>query len=145
MAVNASMKDYMIGFIGVMLFFILIMQFAVNIGNEYGLDANEMGAEYLDYEDINDSLSSIEAQSQTWRAGFEQEDPAEPDLTSGVNIQYIWGVLKLMFSFMTVPFTLLSSVVVNVTKVPAIVANIGVAVLIIGVLLSIWRALRIGE
>jgi len=145
MAVNASMKDYMIGFIGVMLFFILIMQFAVNIGNEYGLDANEMGAEYLDYEDINDSLSSIEAQSQTWRAGFEQEDPAEPDLTSGVNIQYIWGTLKLMFDFLVLPFTLLSTIIVNVTKVPEIVANVAIFGLIVGMVLAIWRALRAGE
>jgi len=145
MAVNASVKDYALGMVGVMLFFVLFMQFAINIGDEYNLTSDDMGGEYLDYDNILGNLSGVSAQGEAWREGFEQEDPAEPDLTSGVNIQYIWGTLKLMFDFLVLPFTLLSTIIVNVTKVPEIVANVAIFGLIVGMVLAIWRALRAGE
>ena len=118
----------------------LILTVAVDFGAEYGRDAQEIGDGSLDVVSFQDSASTVEGDASTYRSRFESGKVDDIDDASG-----IFSVATDMISLITTPFTLLSSIMVNIFHVPSLIINIILGLLSISLILGIWRLLRAGS
>ena len=118
----------------------LILTVAVDFGAEYGRDAQEIGDGSLDVVSFQDSASTVEGDASTYRSRFESGKVDDIDDASG-----IFSVATDMISLITTPFTLLSSIMVNIFHVPSLIINVILGLLSISLILGIWRLLRAGS
>ena len=118
----------------------LILTVAVDFGAEYGRDAQEIGDGSLDVVSFQTSASTVEGDASTYRSRFESGKVDDIDDASG-----IFSVATDMISLITTPFTLLSSIMVNIFHVPSLIINVILGLLSISLILGIWRLLRAGS
>jgi len=118
----------------------LLISVAIDFGAEYGVDAEEIGGGSLNLGDFQSSAGSVESDVSAFRSSFEEGDVDDIDDASGM-----FGTAKKFISLITTPFTLLGQVLQNILGVPALVINVLLGLLGIGLILGIWRVLRAGS
>lgn len=118
----------------------LILSVAVDMGEEYGRDTQEIGDGSLDIISFKENADTVEAKAQGYRARFESGNVDDVDDASG-----IFSVATDMIDLITTPFSLLSQILTNILHVPALIINIVLGLLAIGLLLAVWRLLRTGS
>ena len=74
------------------------------------------------------------------RSSFEDGSVDDIDDASGM-----FGTAKKFITLITTPFTLLGSVLTNILGIPALIINVILGLLGIGLILGIWRVLRAGS
>lgn len=118
----------------------LILTIAIDFGEEYGRDSQEIGDGSLDIADFQSSASDVESSAQSYRSRFESGDVDDIDDASG-----IFSIATDVINMITTPFTLLSQILVNIFHVPSLVINVFLGLLAISLIFGIWRVLRAGS
>jgi len=118
----------------------LILSIAVNFGEEYGRDSQEIGDGSLDIVSFQTTASEVEGDAQGYRTRFESGTVDDIDDASG-----IFSIATDMISILTTPFSLLSQILVNIFHIPALAINVFLGLLAISLILAIWRLLRAGS
>ena len=118
----------------------LMISVAIDFGAEYGVDANEIGGGALGLDDFRSSAGAVEGNASAFRISFEDGNVDDIDDASGM-----FGTAKKFITLITTPFTLLGSVMENILGVPALLINVLLGLLGIGLILGIWRVLRTGS
>jgi len=118
----------------------LMISVAIDFGAEYGVDANEIGGGALKLDEFQASAGAVEGNASAFRTSFESGDVDDIDDASGM-----FGTAKKFITMITTPFTLLGSVLTNILGVPALIINVILGLLGIGLILGIWRVLRTGS
>lgn len=118
----------------------LILTVAIDFGDEYGRDAQEIGDGSLNVVNFQASAEGVESSAQSYRSRFENGDVDDIDDASG-----IFSIATDIINMITTPFRLLSQILVNVFHVPSLIINVFLGLLAIGLILGIWRLLRAGS
>ena len=118
----------------------LMISVAIDFGAEYGVDANEIGGGALNLGEFQSSAGAVEGNASAFRISFEDGNVDDIDDASGM-----FGTAKKFITLITTPFTLLGSVMENILGVPALLINVLLGLLGIGLILGIWRVLRTGS
>jgi hypothetical protein len=136
----SSFKGTLFGLILFVLFATLIITFAVDLGEEYGKSASEIGGGSLNLSAFEDSANIVNSSASGFRERFDEEGVVDNvDSPSGLK-----SIIDDMTTLITTPFKLLSQVLVNILGVPTIVANVLLGLLGIGLIFGIWRLLKQG-
>jgi len=133
-------KHAIVGLVLFVAFTWLILSVAVDFGSEYGRDSREIGDGSLKIANFQDSAEDVERSAQSYRARFESGNVDDIDDASGM-----FSVATDIINMITTPFTLLSQILTNVFHIPALIINVFLGLLAIGLILSIWRLLRAGS
>jgi len=135
-----SFRNTLIALVLFVGFTVLILNIAINFGEEYGRDSMEIGDGSLDLGAFQEEASGIESDAQGYRTRFESGNVDDVDDASG-----IFSVATDMISMITTPFSLISQILVNILGIPSIIINIVLGLLAITLILGIWRVLRAGS
>lgn len=118
----------------------LILSFTINMGGQYGKEEEDVGGESLNVSEFYDSAEGVGNDAENYRSRFEQGKVDDVDDASGV-----FSVLTDMINLITKPFGLLAQLLSNLIGVPKFVINIFLGLLGIGLILGIWRVVRMGS
>ena len=118
----------------------LILTVAIDFGAEYGRDAQEIGDGSLNIVDFQNTAEGVEGSAQSYRERFESGEVDDIDDASG-----IFSIATDIINMITSPFKLLSQILVNIFHVPALIINVALGLLAIGLIFGIWRLLRAGS
>lgn len=135
-----SFKNTIIALVLFVTFTWLILSFAINMGGQYGKDSEEVGGGSLNVSEFYGGAEDIESNTQNYRSRFEEGEVNDVDDASGV-----FSILTDMINLITTPFKLLSQILSNTLGVPSLVINVFLGLLSIGLILGIWRVLRMGS
>ena len=135
-----SFKGILIAMVLFVAFSWLILSVAVDLGAEYGRDAQEIGDGSLSVVDFQATAQGVEGEASSYRSRFESGDVDNIDDASG-----IFSVATDMINLIVMPFTLLSQILVNIFHIPSLIINIFLGLLSITLILGIWRLLRAGS
>ena len=135
-----SFKSTLTGLVLFVAFSWLILTVAIDFGAEYGRDAQEIGDGSLNIASFQTTAQGIEGNASGYRERFESGDVDDIDDASG-----IFSIATDMISMITMPFSLLSQILVNVFHIPSLIINVFLGLLAIGLIFGIWRLLRAGS
>lgn len=133
-------RDTVIGVLLLTGFAFFLIYFAVGIGNEYGKDTSELTGGKLNFTGINQTVGGFTESSEGWKAILFDGQILDID-----SVATIFNTGKLIFNFFTLPFNLLSQVLLNVFGLPEILVWIVIAVLIVLFITAIWSLMRRGD
>lgn len=133
-------KTTLTGLVLFVLFSSLVLTLAIDFGADHGKEVSEIGGGSFNLSMFEDSAESVEEDAQGYRSRFESGEVDDVDDPSG-----LFSVVTDMISMITTPFSLLSQVLQNVLKIPALFINVVLGLLSIGLILAIWSVLRKGD
>jgi len=112
----------------------------LNFGAEYGKSADEIGDGSLDISSFQTSAESVNSSAQGYRSRFDDGKVDDIDDASG-----LFSIGTDMVNMITTPFSLLSSILTNILKVPSLIVTIMLGLLSLSLIFGIWRLLRAGS
>lgn len=136
-------RNILIGTVVICLFIFLIVGFAVNLGNDYGKDVNDLTDERVNFTGIQTTLDSVDDTAETWKDIF-----ASQNIFSAIVGIVVTGMFKLtitMYKVLMTPFTLIITLLNNVFHVPEIVTGVVIFSFIVVILFALWRLYKQGD
>jgi hypothetical protein len=137
---DLGFKEYTINFLLIGLFIIGIVSFGISLGNDYGVNNEDTGG--LNYTALNNSLSSAQSDADAWQKTFTSDNPVIS--IGGMVLVGIWLIIKSMFVIPYQIFSILIVGVVSVLGIPPVVVGIITAILIISLIYSSYRIVKLG-
>jgi len=137
---DGGLKNIIIGLVLFVGFTMIILTVAVDFGAEYGKSADEIGDGSLNLVGYEAVANSIEGNTSAMRSSFESGDVDDIDDASGM-----FGTIKKFINLITAPFSLLSSVLVNLLNFPKLIIDIILGLLSVSLIFGMWRVLRAGS
>jgi len=146
---GTSFQKLLVGFILISLFAVLLINWAVISSNNLSsITGQEQGqnSEYvksmLQYNNLNSTLSTTQAQAQSWQDDFQSQSIFS--IIGGIVVSGIFDLTKLMVSAITLPFSYIGNIMVGVFGFPPLLVSIITALIIIAIIFAIWRLIKIG-
>lgn len=136
-------KTILFAFILMSLFGMLILTAVSQMGNEYDKDTTEVTGGSLAISKFNDSVLRIEDNAKSLQEKFNKGSIWSA--IAGIVVEGIFGIAKDMFLMILLPLDILIDIMSDVLHVPAIVTSVLLGLLVLGILLAIWRLLKIGD
>lgn len=144
-----SFKGIVIGSIMALLFVFSIFSFFISTGNNYDKDTSELTGDYYDFSGINNSLANIQTEAETLR------EIASEGSGSGGLFSLAEGFLDGTGAFFSIFFSMFGFIVnlfdfilvgtINIIFANPVITGTTIAIVIIGVLFGIYRALKQGS
>lgn len=138
-----SFKNLVIGFIVFALFGMLILTAVIEVGTNYDKDLDEFSGGSLSLTKFNNSISNLTTNTNALRVRFEKQSVWSA--IAGVVVDGIFGIGKDMVGIILLPFSVLSNILEDIFKVPSWVTAVINAILILVIMFSIWRLIKIGD
>lgn len=142
---GASFQKILISFIFISLFTVLLVTWAINLGEEYG-DNYGQNPEYvtqiLGVEDIYSNVQETQQTAETWRESFQKQNIFSA--IAGIVATGVFDLANFMVQAILTPFKLFGNVMTNVLGFPPFMVSILTGVLIIAIIFGIWRLIKIG-
>ena len=133
-------KNILFGLVLFVGFAWLILSVAIDFGGEYDRDSQEIGNGSLSIVEFKETAENIQGDAEQYRTRFESGKVDDVDDASG-----IFSVLTDVISMIVIPFQLLGDILVQIFQVPILIISLILGLLSIGLILAIWRVLRIGS
>jgi len=121
----------------------LILTATVNVADTYDKDTSEVVGGSLSLTKFNNSISNIEESSKSLRASF--GSGSIWSALAGVVVEGIFGIALDMVAMILAPFDIIADIMIDLFGVPAWVTSVILGVLIMSLIFSIWRLIRIGD
>lgn len=138
-----TFKGYVIAFILFTLVGTLLISSVVLMGGEYGKDTTELGSGAFSYGSFYGNASGVEQHTKNLKASF--DSGSVWSALAGVVVEGLFGIALDMVKMILAPFDLTADILLNVFGVPSIVTSVLLGILIIGIILSVWRLIKIGD
>lgn len=133
-------KDYVIGFVMILVVFIAVNTFLSGMAVNYGYDESYMQDERIDLTGMSANISSLESDTQQWERSFREENLF---LAVGVlALESIWGIIKLMLVVPVAMFSLIATGSIGVLGVPALIVGALLDILLIALIVGAWKMLK---
>jgi len=136
-------KNYLFAFILISAFGMLILTAVVEIGSDYDMNTSLVVGGALSIDKFNTSISSIESNAKDLKTSFDKQSVWSA--LAGVVVEGIFGIAKDMVTMILLPFDIIIDVMIDVFGVPAWLTSVLLGLLIMGIILSIWRLIKIGD
>jgi hypothetical protein len=140
---ESGFKTTLFAFILIALFGMLILTAVVNVGDTYSKDTTEVVGGSLSINKFNDSISSIEGNAKSLKERFDKGSIWSA--IAGVVVEGIFGIAKDMVLMILYPFDILTDILIDTLHIPAYVTSVLLGLLILGIILAIWRIIKIGD
>lgn len=141
---DMGFKNITIAFLLVSLFAICIYNFAVGVGEEYDYTADEfLSSDEIDFGELDTQIKVTSQEASKWQEMFEKDNIFA--LVGTLVFNSLWGIAKLIGGSINLLFVLLFGGIANVLGLDALVIGVVSAILIITIMFSIWRLLKVGE
>lgn len=141
---NDSFKSILFAFITITLGATLLLFAINNQASLYDKDTSEVTAGALDFNQFNNSITSVSTDAQLLRQKFESQSIFSPLTVAGVVVTGIFDIAKTMVVMIITPFTLLAGISTNILHIPAFVTNVLLGLIIMAIIFGIWRLVRVG-
>ena len=138
-----TFRNYLFAFILVSLFGMLILTAVVSVADNYGKDTTEVVGGSLSLSKFNNSITSIEENSKALKRTF--ESGSIWSALAGVVVEGIFGIAKDMVLMILAPFDIVADMLSDIFGVPSWVTSVLLGILILGIILAIWRLIKIGD
>jgi hypothetical protein len=79
------------------------------------------------------------------RIGEINEDQNIFSIVAGIVVTGIFGIGKQMFEFIITPYNILALILVDILKIPSIVFNVIIFLLIVASIFGLWAVLKKGD
>jgi hypothetical protein len=136
-------KNYLFAFILVSAFGMLLLTAVVGIGGDYGMDTSEVVAGSLSIDKFNSSISSIESNAKDLKSSFDKQSIWSA--VTGIVVEGFFGIAKDMITMILLPFDIIIDIMIDVFQVPAWLTSVLLGLLILGLMLAVWRLIKIGD
>ena len=133
-------KSIIFGLILFTLFAWLILSISIQSGEEYGIDAQEIGNGSLSSISYESSIENVGSTANSYRTSFESGEVDDIDDASGM-----FSTLTKMINFITTPFTLVGQILDTMFGIPSVVTNVFLGLLALSLIFGAWRVLRSGS
>ena len=107
------------------------------------MDTTQVTGGSLSIQKFNQSISNIEQSAKDLKTSFDKQNVWSA--LAGVVVEVIFGISKDMVAMILLPFDIIIDIMMDMFGVPAWVTSVLIGLLIMGVILSIWRLIRIGD
>jgi len=138
-----TFKNYLFAFILLSAFGMLILTAVVGVGNDYGMDTSQVVGGSLSLTKFNNSISSIESNAKDLKTSFDKQSVWSA--LAGIVVEGIFGIAKDMVTMILLPFDIVVDIMIDVLGVPAWLTSVLLGMLIMGMMLAIWRLIKIGD
>lgn len=137
-----TLKKMLFGFVLTSLFAVLILIPVVNVGESYDQDTTEI-TQSLRLGDLNDTINLVRTSSENMEESFQKQSIWST--IAGVIVTGIFTIGKTMGAMAIAPFSILIGIMINVLKIPVIIADVIMGLLILSIIFAIWRLIKIGN
>ena len=124
-------------------FVIAIFTFATGMFSANDKDISQLSDGSIDYTELQEQTENMNANAGNWTETF-QSDSIFIE-TGSLVLKSIWGILKLMWTAMSLLFNILITGSANVLGIPSLVVGTIITILVASIILTIWKVLRQGE
>jgi len=124
------------------LFMVSILSFAFGLASNYGKEQNIMGTEYVDFGRIEENLNETSEIAKSWGESFKSDNIFTS--AGSILLLSVWGIAKLMWTTIMTFFTIYFDIAESLFGVPPLVTGIISAIIIIGLIFSLWRSIKQG-
>jgi len=138
-----SLKHYIVTFILASLFIISITSFMTTTRENYNLDPDVIDDSQIDLTNLQDKVNKTSSDAENWQEAF-TSDNFFVSLGSIVLFS-IWGIFKLMWTSITSFAGIYLDGMYNVFGIDPMITGSLTALLIIGLIFAVWRAVKTGE
>ncbi len=136
-------QDYIIYLLLAGLFIVAIYSFASGIATNYNQNSTLVEDEQINLTRLETELNDTTTSAQTWQDKF-TSDNFFVSLGSIVLFS-LWAIFQLMWSVISNLTTIYLGGLNNVLGIPPLVTGIVSAILIIGLIFAVWKAIKTGE
>ena len=137
---NDNLKNIVFGLALFVLFSSLIIFLAVNLGENYGKSAEEIGGGSLNLTLFSHTVENVTESSEHLRERF--DDSNVEDVESAIGV---FSIFNDVGNMITTPFKLISQVAENILGVPPVVTTIALGLLSLSILLGVWSLVKKGD
>lgn len=140
---SEGFRGYPKNFLLAGLFLIAMISFAVIIAGNYGHSEELVKSDKIDFSALEEQINQTNTDAERWAESFKSDNPL---LGFGSLVLYsIWGIGKLMWGAVV---TILHIYLVGLGDVigisPIVIGSI-TAIVIVGLIFYLWRAIKSGE
>jgi len=139
-------SSYLINFMLVALFVILVLNFAFDLGDNYGLTQSQMTNDRISTSRLNNTLGDLQENATSWKEEFTGADNPFEVLTAaiGIVLKPLWFILTSLFGAIIIFFEIIFGFLLNLGLIPTIVLGVIGAGLLIALVFAVWRTLKRG-
>ena len=130
-------------FILISVFGMLLLTTVVEVGDDNDMDTSQVVGGSLSMDKFANATASIESNAKDLKASFDKQSVWSA--LAGVVVEGILGIAKDMVTMILLPFDIIIDVMIDVFGVPAWLTSVLLGLLIMGIILSIWRLIKIGD
>lgn len=138
-----TFKNTLFAFILVSLFGMLILTATVSVGDTYSQNTSEVIGGSLSLTKFNNSISGIEDSAKRLRGNF--GSGSVWSALAGVVVEGLFGIALDMVELILMPFDILNDIMIDLFGVPSWVTSVILGLLIMSIIFSIWRLIKIGD
>ena len=147
MAEPDSFPKILTAFIVITLFAFLLLSATIMFAGSYGKDTTEID-DKIGLTQINGTLQIAQSTAEGWQTQFEEVGSGNVfenllDVLGLLSVG-IFNLAKSMGTFIFLPFSIFSNILVNVLGIPLIVVNIMNVLIILGIIFGVWSLVKRG-
>jgi len=143
--VDTKFSDFPVNVLLAALFLIAIVGFGIGVANNYGGDSSLVDSEYLNVSDLEVSLQETNENAEEWQSAFREEDINNKFILAGtLLLGSIWSIGGLIWDAIRTIFNIFIGGMLAI-GVPPVVTGTIITVLVIGLMFSLWRVIKVGE
>ena len=133
-------------FIFVTLFAMILFVVIIYMGTNYNKDSTEV-LQGMNVQGLNNTVNGFQAQADAWRGNLGSNSSSIISQAIGTvttALDSVFFIGSSMFTFITIPFNLISGIIVNVLGVPNWIATVIEALIIITGIFGLIRLIKWG-
>lgn len=134
--------NYIVFFLLAGLFVIGIYTWATNVGDNYDTDI-QISEDKLDLAQLEDDINQTSADAKKWEQSFTSDNLFVA--LGSIVLFSIWGIFKLIWSSINTLGTIYFDGMNNVLGIDPMVTGVISAILIIGLIFAVYKAIKTGE
>ncbi len=134
--------NYIVFFLLAGLFVIGIYTWATSVGDNYDTDI-QISEDKLDLAQLEDDINQTSADAKKWEQSFTSDNLFVA--LGSIVLFSIWGIFKLIWSSINTLGTIYFDGMNNVLGIDPMVTGVISAILIIGLIFAVYKAIKTGE
>jgi hypothetical protein len=141
--IMVDFNEYPINFLLAGLFIIAMVSFGVGLAQNYGYEGALMKSDKVDFSGLENQVNQTSSDAQGWATTFKSDNLFVS--AGGIVLFSIWGIGKLIFGSIISFATIFTDGLQGVFGVPPIVTGVIMAILIISLIFSLWKLIKVGN
>jgi len=135
--------NYLTAFILMSAFGMLILTSVILVGDTYSMDTSQIAGGSLSLNKFNESITGIEANAEALKTSFDKQSVWSA--LAGVVVEGIFGIARDMTTMVLLPLDIVIDIMIDIFGVPAWLTSVLLGLLIMGMILAVWRLIKIGD